>query len=106
MRKRVNAAEEPPARASRSRERQPWIFSFPTLKVKPWPHLLFFPFSPFSLQLLDGDTAALPPAVAPLAGHFTDGGVTCALSGGGSAPPTSGGLVGWAASVWRYRGLS
>jgi hypothetical protein len=95
----------PPGRPE-AESANPGFFPFPTLKVKPWPHLLFFPFSPFSLQLLDGDTAALPPAVAPLAGHFTDGGVTCALSGGGSAPPTSGGLVGWAASVWRYRGLS
>ena len=71
--------------------------------------------SPSLSQLLDGESAALPPAVRPLAGHFTDGAVSCALGGGGvsgSTPSASSskagvdGLLGLAASLWRYRGLS
>ena len=82
------------------------------------PHPLFLlPPHPLS-QLLDGEAARLPPDVAPLAGYFTDGGVTCDLHPGASGAPTSttttpppagagaSGLVGWAAALWRYRGLS
>ena len=58
---------------------------------------------------MNGDTGALPPAVARLGGAFTDG---CAIDGAGedsnsSPSPSSPSnlLLRAAARLWRYQGL-